>query len=259
MKKKRRVRLRDRIYRPSVARALTSPAGLLVGAAAASGLLASGAPVPAAIITGAVAWVVPVLRAVAQDLFPTSHRERQPVGELPRKWAAKVEDAQQAMASYERAVARCPSGPLRDRLEALATGFVGSVERGSALAQWGAEAAAARAELDPPAVERAARSAGKHARNAAADQREVLARLDAVILEARSRLIVINGRLDEAVGRAVEIAGKADTEDERELAIGAGEVATRLRSLQAALEEVDGIGEARTATGEQARGTREAR
>lgn len=252
-----RARLRDRIYRPGVARALTSPAGLLVGAGATSALLATGAPVPAAVAAGALAWAVPVIRAVSRRLFPS--RRRAPRGELPRKWAARVDDARRARDSYERAVARCPAGPLRERLEALGTGVADSVERCSALAHRGAEAEAAKAELEPMALERAARSAGKHARQAAADQRDVLVRLDAVIDEAKAWLVVINGRLDEAVGRAVEIAATADAEDERELALGAGEVAARLRSLQAALEEVDGIGEDRRSAEDQAGGTREVR
>ena len=80
-----------------------------------------------------------------------------------------------------------------------------------------------------------------------------------MIDEAKAWLVVINGRLDEAVGRAVEIAATADAENERELALGAGEVAARLRSLQAALEEVDGIGEDRRSAKDQAGGTREVR
>ena len=238
----RGVRLRDRVYRPSVARAITSPLGVMGGAVATGALLAAGAPVTGAVITGVVAWSVPVLRAVFSRMFATNPQKRVRVEKLPQKWAAKVEDARRALKSYERAVERCPSGPLRDRLTTLENGFKDSIERCAELARWGADAEAARQELNPAVVERAARSAGKLARQAAADQREVIARLDAVIEEAKARLVVINGRLDEAVGRAVEIAGKADTDDERDLGIGAKEVAMRLRSLQAALEEVDGLG-----------------
>jgi len=227
-----------------------------VGSVAAGALLAAGGPVAGAVLTGLAAWALPVLRAVFRDPLPSA-RSRSPVLDaLPQRWAATVEDARRALKSYERAVARCSKGPLRDRLEALEAEFTSSVERCVELAWWGAEAEAARREMDPVAVERAARSAGSHARSAAADQREVMARLDAVSAEAKARLVVINGRLDEAVGRAVEIAGKVDAEDPAGVDLAAGEVATKLRWLRAALAEADALRPdgARGAASERQRG-----
>ncbi len=58
---------------------------------------------------------------------------------------------------------------------------------------------------------------------------------------AKARLVVINGRLDEAVGRAVEIAGKVDADDPAGVDLAAGEVATKLRWLRAALAEADAL------------------
>ena len=213
---------------------------MVAGSTAAAALLAGGAPVAGAVAAGALAWAVPIVRAV----FSGGKGRRAEVvdaEDLPERWAAHLEDAEEALASYRRAVRRCSAGPLRDRLEVLEDDFVESVERCSDLALWGAEAEAARLELDPAEVERAARSTGSHARHVAKDQRDVMARLDAVTEEADARLVLINGRLDEAVGRAVEIAGKsrrrAGGQD-----LGAGEVATKLGALRAALDEVDGLG-----------------
>ncbi len=59
--------------------------------------------------------------------------------------------------------------------------------------------------------------------------------------QAMGRLALINGRLDEAVGRAVEMAARIDCDEEGELDLGAGEMAAELRSLQLALEEVDAL------------------
>ena len=236
-----RPRLRDRIYRPVVARAITSPVGVVAGSAAAAGLLASGAPVAGAVAAGALAWAVPIIRAVFSGGIGWRRRAVTDPADLPERWAAHLEDAEKALARYRRAVGRCTAGPLRERLELLEDEFMESVERCSDLALWGAEAEAARQELDPARIERTARSAGRHARHVADDQRDVMARLDAVIDEANGRLVMINGRLDEAVGRAVEMAGKSRRRaGGRDL--GAGEVASKLRALRAALDEVDELG-----------------
>jgi len=53
--------------------------------------------------------------------------------------------------------------------------------------------------------------------------------------------VVNNGRLDEAVGRSVEIAGKVDVEHPAGVDLAAGEVATKLRWLRAALAEADAL------------------
>ena len=236
-----RVRLRDRIYRPIVARAITSPAGVVAGSAAAAALLAGGAPVAGAVAAGALAWAVPIVRAVFSGGIGRARRHVTDAQDLPERWTAHLEDAEQALARYRRAVRPCSSGPLRDRLEVLEDDFVESVERCTDLALWGAEAEAARQELDPARIERSARSTGSHARHVAQDQRDVMARLDAVTSEAHGRLVLINGRLDEAVGRAVEMAGKSRRRaGGRDL--GSGEVASKLRALRAALDEVDGLG-----------------
>ncbi len=232
-------RLRDRVYRPIVARAITSPTGLVAGSAAAAALLAAGAPVGAAAATGLLAWALPVARAVLSG--GPWRRKRPSRADLPKRWASHLADADEALECYRRSIRRCAPGPLRDRLDLLEEDFVESVERCVDLARWGAEAEAARKELDPARIERAGRPAGEQARHVAADQREVMARLDAVTDEAHARLVLINGRLDEAVGRAVEMAGQAGHGSSVDRDLGSGEVASKLRALRAALDEVEGL------------------
>lgn len=236
-----RLRLRDRFFRPSVARAITSPAGLVVGSTAAAILLAGGAPVSGAVAAGALAWVVPVLRSVFRGQTPILDPGRWADDALPEHWAAPVDDAREALRRYRRVMARCEAGPLRDRLEELEAEFDASVTRCRDLAQWGADAEAARNELDPPGIERRARASAKQAKKAAAAQREVRGRLASVSDQAMARLALINGRLDEAVGRAVEMAARLDCDDEGDLDREAGEMAAELRLLQAALEEVEAL------------------
>lgn len=240
-----RPRFRDSVYRPSVARAITSPAGVVVGSVAAAALLATGAPVVGAVVAGALAWAVPVVRAIRRGRPRPKLKPALAGDELPRRWAAPLADAEQALQRYRRALGRCPPGPLHERLEEIESEFVESVDRCAELARWGAEAEVARKELDPVGVEQAARTTGRHARFAAEDQREVRDRLVAVVHEASARLVLINGRLDEAVGRAVEMVGRAGTigaDGPGGVDLGSGELATDLRALRDALENVQGLG-----------------
>jgi hypothetical protein len=192
---------------------------------------------------------------------PATGPRRITVESLPARWAAPLADAQEALGRYRLALHRCPPGPLRSRLEDLEAEFSDSIERCRELARWGADAQAAARELDPGGIERAARPTGAQARYVARDQREVKDRLHAVQGESAARLALINGRLDEAVGRAVEMAGRAawaGPAGAADLDLGAGELAAELRALRAALDEVEGLGldgVAGTEPGDRPRGT----
>lgn len=191
-----------------------------------------------------VSTTVPAVRAVRRGPGRAPPHVPAAVDDLPPRWAAPVKDAEQAHSRYRRALLRCPKGPLRNRLEEAESDFLESVAGCAELARWGAEAEGARGELDPEAVRRGAGRIGDQAGFAAEDQREVIDRLEAVMHEAKARLVLINGRLDEAVGRAVEMAGRAGRVGRGGTGgpdVGAGELATDLRALRAALDEMDGL------------------
>ncbi|MBW3556952.1 MAG: hypothetical protein KY454_08455, partial [Actinobacteria bacterium] len=199
----RGLRLRDRFFRAPVARAITSPAGIVSGSLAAAVLLGAGAPLAAALLAAVGAWAVPVGRAMARvPGFTTASRTMR--SEIRGKWKAAVVDAEDAAARFQRAIEGARRGPLRDRLVELEEDVLQSLDSCRDLAAWGADAESARRELDPRAMERVADRAGKPARDAALSQRQLIAQLREVEREARARLVLINGRLDEAVGRAVE-------------------------------------------------------
>ncbi len=61
---RRGLRLRDRFFQPGVARAITSPAGIVTGSVAAGTLLASGAHPVLCAGAAVLGWGVPVLRAM---------------------------------------------------------------------------------------------------------------------------------------------------------------------------------------------------
>lgn len=251
----RRPRWRDRVFRRSVGAATTAPAAIVLGSTAAAAALATGLPVLVAVAAGAAAWLLPALRAVARPLSPAYRRRKQVLAEVAGRWKAFVVDAEGALSRFRRARDRLPRGPLRDRLDEFEAELEESVDSCADLARWGHEAAAARAELDPSALEDA--GAGLDApmaalaRAAAADQRDLRGQLKAVESEAAGRLRVINGRLDEAVGRAVELAGRARSRRD-DLDLGTGELAARVSALREAVAEVEGLG---LPAGEPRRGT----
>lgn len=245
------LRLRDRFFQRPVAAAITSPAGIVAGSALAAVLIASGAPFVAAGLVGVAAWSLPVARAMRR--VPGFHggltgraRTRPPIT-LVGGWADAVADAEQALARYQAALDRCADGPLKDRLVALEDEVAESVDACHELAQWGADAELARRELDPAGMERAARRSGRAAIDAATSQRQLVGELLEVEADCRARLALINGRLDEAVGRAVELAGEARRDLLRSRSVvdhesgdAARAVAEELRALRAALDEMDG-------------------
>src|SRR3712207_851604 len=103
---------RDRFFTPPVARALTSPLGIvLAGLGAAVGILTGGGAGAAGGV-GAAAWAGRVAAA-----SPREPREgRSDPFTLGAPWRRAVQDALQAQARFREAVSETRRGPLRDRM-----------------------------------------------------------------------------------------------------------------------------------------------
>ena len=242
-------RLRDRFFQRKVAAAIMSPAGIAGGSTVAALALATGAHPLVSIVSGIAGWLVPVARAMryvdgsgARPTRTVRHDAAAPLTE----WDVAVIDAEDAVARFASAIDRCSDGPLRDRLDAMEEDVLESLACCRELAAWGAEAQSARQELDPAAMERAARRAGRAAKDAARSQRELISELVEIEDECRVRLALINGRLDEAVGRAVDLAGRSRRVGRRrrsrgdlDAVGGASELSEELRALRNALHDLD--------------------
>lgn len=253
------LKLRDRALHGSVAGALMSPAGIVAGSSVAAITLASGAHPLVCLASGIAGWLVPVVRAMRRVPPTTSapaKRAEQPT--TSGAWQAAIVDAEAAAERFRSAVEGCQEGPLRDRLRQLEEDVAESLDCCYELADWGAEAESARRELDPAAMERAKRKAGGAAKDAAHSQRELIAELLEIEDDCRTRLTLINGRLDEAVGRAVDLAGRSRGVGRRwrsrsdvDALDGTRQVSDDLRALRAALRELDAPkGESRRAAKE---------
>jgi hypothetical protein len=235
--------LRDRLLTPQVARAITSPTGILAaGVGAAVGMVALG-PV-GAVVGGVVFFAGRVGLAV-----PRSSRDRIDAFRLGEPWRRMVQDAQAAEAQFTGAVRRARSGPLRERLAGLGQQIDDGVAQCWRVAQAGHALADARKRIDVPAAQREldeVRRAG-YANELTAGtvaaieaQLATAARMDATIAEARDRLRLLNARLDEAVTRAIELsastAGDAQLESvEADLSA----ITTEMEALRQGLEAVD--------------------
>ena len=238
-------RLRDRFFQAKVARAITAPSGLVAGSLVAGAFVSSGAHPLWCVLGGLAGWGVPVLRAMKDvpGLRKVSAPKTGNANAKPDEWALAVADAEDAVDRFLAAVERCEAGPTLERLRELEEDVLQSLDSVHQLAESGREAEAARRELDPAAMTKAARRGGRQAEDAAVSQRQLIAELLDVADDARTRLTVINGRLDEAVGRAIEILARGVTD--RLAGPGAAEggvaaeVAAELGRLSAALHEVD--------------------
>ena len=241
--------LRDRFLTPQVARAITSPGGIL---------LAGGRRVGRR-------------RRRAAGRRRRRHRRgrlgrpggrrhpprprRRPAstpGRLREPWRSFVKEAEQAQQQFTRARQRAGKGPLHDRLAEIDERIVAGVQECWRVAQAGNDLSIARSEIDvarhhPAAGQPSIRRPPPCAGSAAAGTLEALdaqlaaaARMDRVIAEVTDRLRLLDARLDEAVTRAIELSVRADNPDELS---GLGDdidtLVGDMESLRQGLDEVD--------------------
>lgn len=236
--------LRDRVLTRRVARAMTSPSGILLGGAGAAVTIAAApAALPVALALGAGVGAAIYVARVALAI-PRAPRSQVDVSQLSEPWRTFVADAVDARQRYERALGTAAGGPLRDRLSEIGRRLDTGVEESWRIARRGMALEAAMRQLEDP---RRVRARLEDARRHRADSRIVdslQAQLDSteriatVAAEARRRLQVLDARLDEAVARAVELSLSADhTGDLSGVDTAVDAVVSDMEALRQALEE----------------------
>ena len=239
---------RDRFYTPQVARAMTSPSGIVAGGAgAAIGVLVGLGPV-GAVIGAIVAWVARVGVAVPRRQRATSSRI-DPFS-LGDRWNRLVRDAQQAQKSFDQSLRGTPPGPLRDRLDEIRTHLVEGVVEVWEIAKAGNAVESGRSQINRPAVEaelnetRALRAADDAPSLAATEEALLMQlatadRMDATVRNSESRLRLLNARLDEAVTRAIELSvSQADSTSTGALRADVAGIVDEMEALRQAMAEV---------------------
>jgi hypothetical protein len=242
--------LRDRFFTPPVARATTSPLGIIaLGAGASLGILA-GAGVVGAAVLGVLAWAGRVAAAIPRA--PADARI-DPFT-LAEPWRRYVTDALQARARFHEAVQSAREGPMRDRLREIEGRVDTGLDEVWRIARRGHALVDARRRVDPDAIRREIASAEANADQPWAAgstmdrtmeslhaQLATVERLERVIGDADSRLRLLNARLDEAAARTIELSVQA--EDVAELG-GLGDdvdqMVDEMEALRQAIEETGG-------------------
>ena len=242
--------LRDRFFTPPVARAITSPSGILaLGAGAGAGILLGGGVI-GAVVLGLVAWAGRV--GVAIPRKPAD--QRIDPFTLAEPWRHYVQDAIQAHNRFKEAVRSSRAGPTRDRLAEIDARVSIGVREVWRIARRGHDLVDARRRVDPDEIRREIEATRSNASQpwasgstldrtmeALTAQLATAERLERVIADADSRLRLLNARLDEAAARTIELSVQAS--DVAELGGLGDDVDTmvdEMEALRQAIEETSG-------------------
>jgi hypothetical protein len=236
---------RDRFLTPRVARAMTSPLGIVLFGAGAAASIVVGLPLVAAAGVGALAWGGRVLAAVPKDA-PSPRVSPNSLSEPWRTYAVQAEDSKKR---FDRVVASVAPGPLRDRLQLLSGRLDEGIDESWRIARRGHEIVGAIGTIDTASARREVaelrQSVGDRAPTPAEGQtmRSLEAqlasvdRLSALATRSRDRLRLLDARFDELLARTVEVSvGSGDTDL---LGDDVDGLVTELESLRIAMEETD--------------------
>ena len=239
--------LRDRFFTPQVARAITSPSGILLAGAGASAAILAGFPLLAAAGVAAAAWAARVAVAV-----PRRTGERIDPFTLGEPWRHFVREALQAHGRYRQAVGAMRTGPLRERLEDIGRRIDTGVQECWRIARHGHALEKGLRTLDVASVQHdldaleegsdrwADTASASRTADALRAQLSSAERMARVAGEARDRLRLLDARLDESVARAIELSLRAgDAGEAQVLGSDVDSLVSELESLRTALEEAD--------------------
>ncbi|MPY93158.1 MAG: hypothetical protein GEV08_08850 [Acidimicrobiia bacterium] len=246
-----RLSLRDRLLSPRVARAMTSPLGIvLAGVGAAAGIITGLGPI-GAVAGAALAWGGRVAAAIppapaGPDIEPRA---------LGEPWRAFVTRALANRGRFHQAVREARDGPLTERLGQIGVRIDAGVEESWQVAQRAHSLTQARRQVDKAAIEgqlaEARRALGDpnlpptmaptYERTVESLQAQLASarRMEQVITQANAELGLLDARLGEAVTRAIELGARAgDVGELGELGDDVESLVREMEALRQALEEV---------------------
>jgi len=243
-------RLPERARTPAVARAVTSPSGLLLAGAGMSVAILGGAPLVAAAAVGLACWAGRVALAIPRR----KAAEEVSLSGLADPWRGYVQDAMLARSRFQQAVRQTPLGPLHDRLGEVSERLGDGVTEAWRVARRGQDLQMAMASLDVTRIrhelaecQAEARTGPGGARSPALErtvealesQLASAQRIGSVQADARQRLRLLNAQLDEAVAEAVELSVKgSDLADVGRLTSSVEATVGELQALRQGLEEM---------------------
>jgi len=252
------ISLRDRFFTPPVARALTSPTGILAaGAGAALGIVVTApVSVPLAVVGGVIGGAVGLGARVAAAIPRGPKPERIDPFAVEEPWRHAVIDAIRARSRFTQAVDTFRAGPLRDNIASVGTRLQDAVDECWRVAQQGQLVADGRKSINdrevgsdlreaqtaqaahtasggPPNDTQARRIASLESQLATAQ------RLDDLMASTKDQLDLLNARLDEIVTRAIELSVSNQVSGVGSLGDDLGGIVEDLTTLRLAMEDVD--------------------
>lgn len=233
---------RDRFLTPPVARAITSPSGILLAGVGASAAILVGLPIAAIVGVGAAAWAARVAIAVPRD---GSDARRVDPFALQDPWRSFVRNAQQARRRFDEAVQGARPGPMRERLTEIGGRLDDAVEECWRVARQGQALADARSKLDTNEAQRELasldQSSPSQRQTAEALQAQIASaqRVETTIIDARDRLRLLDARMDEAVARAIELSVSGGDVDLGGLGNDVDGLVGDMEALRQGLEETE--------------------
>jgi hypothetical protein len=245
-----RLSFRDRFFTPRVARAITSPLGILLAGAGASIGILVGAPIAVAAGIGAAAWAARVGAAVPR---PPAGDTIDPLA-LTDPWRQFVAGAQKSQRRFASAVQSAKPGPLRDRLTQIGTRIDDAVQECWRIAKQGQVIAEACSQVDVAQAQKELADVEGQLGGATPDPGSTVGgtvialraqiasaeRMNATATDARDKLRLLDARLDEAVARAIELSVQGgDVNDAGGLGDDVEGVVGDMEALRQGLEEAD--------------------
>ncbi len=230
---------------PTVFLAMISPVTVgLVGASVALALVLGG-PWWVAVLAAAAVWVLRVaissgvarrVRALPNRIDPFALRE---------PWRFFVRDALGAQRRFEAATERLPAGPLRERLTEISARVDRGVVESWEVAQRGQHLTDTRRGVDVDRIRRTLESTelapDDPRRSSAEVQLASHDRIKALEDNTRTRLEILDARLEESVVRASELSARAaDVNLLDEIADAVDGIVGDLESLRLGLDAADG-------------------
>ncbi len=237
---------RDRFLTPRVARAITAPSSILIlGGAAAAGILVAG-PVIGAVL-GVGAYAGRVLAAVPRR----GRDDRIDPALLRAPWRDYVHETQIAEARYRKVVKDARSGPLKDRLSLIGDRIQDGVGEAWRIAKRGQALEDGLHQMQPQEAQRQLNQAHAEASRGQSEstrqriqslesQLATAGRLQRVTRDAAERLRLLDARLDEMVARAVELSLSGDDGKLHGLDSDVDSLVGEMEALRLALEETGG-------------------
>lgn len=245
---------RDRFFSPPVARALTSPSGILsLGAGAAVGIVATApVSVPLAAVGAVVGGLVGLGARVALALPRVESTASIDPFAVNEPWRHAVIDAIKARTRFTQAVKTFRDGPLKASVEAVDSRLDDAVNECWRVARQGQLVADARTNINDrevawelsqaqAAVGQAGPTDTRTRRiQSLESQLQTAARMDALIASTKEQLDLLNARLDEAVTRAIELSVSNQAGEVGALGSDVDRIVDDLQSLRLAIEDVEG-------------------